>query len=262
MPKVRDIINLTEEIAKPEYAYPWDNGGFACGDKNAEVKNVLITLDVTKDVALEAAEKDCQMIISHHPLIFRPIKTADEDTFEGEILSVLFKSGIALYCAHTSLDIAPGGVNDALCRKLGLKNINLLDENEINGEIVSCGRIGELENEMSAEEFYDFLKQSTGADTVITSGPKSKTIKTVAVCTGSGEDLAFEKNADIFVTGEIKYHTALELKRQNISFAAIGHYFSEVHIVSALCNSLQSRANVLQYNLRFVPSQTNTNPFN
>lgn len=261
MPKVKDVIDLIEEIAKPEYAYEWDNCGFACGNRNAEVENVLITLDITKEVVLEAANKNCQMIISHHPLIFHPIKTADEDTYEGGVLSSLFKNGIALYCAHTSLDVALCGVNDALCEKLGLKNVELLDETEINGETVSCGRIGELEREIPAEEFVSFLKKSTGAKKVLTSGLNNKKIKSVALCTGAGEDMAFIKKADVFVTGEVKYHTALELKRQNIAFAAIGHYFSEVHIAKALCGSLQKRANVLQYNLRFIPSETNTNPF-
>lgn len=261
MPKVGDVIDLIESIAKPAYAYSWDNSGFACGNRNAEVENVLVTLDITKDVVLEAAKKNCQMIISHHPLIFHPIKTADEDTYEGGVLSALFKNGIALYCAHTSLDIAFGGVNDALCEKLGLKSVELLDENKIDGETVSCGRIGELENEMSGEEFVSFLKESTGAKSVLTSGLNNKTVKSVALCTGAGEDMAFIKKADVFVTGEVKYHTALELKWQNIAFAAIGHYYSEVHVARALCKSLQNRANVIQYNLRFVPSETNTDPF-
>lgn len=261
MPKVKDVVDLLEAIAKPEYAYSWDNSGFACGNRNANVENVLITLDITKDVVNEAAEKGCQMIISHHPLIFRPISTADEATYEGEVLNGLIKNGTALYCAHTSLDIACGGVNDALCERLGLKNTELLDVNVINGETVSCGRIGETEHPMTADEFVAFLKECTGTDRVITSGLKNKTIKTVALCTGAGEDMAFCKKADVFLTGEVKYHTALELKRQNIAFAAIGHYYSEVHIIGALCKGLQSRANVLQYNLRFIPSQTNTNPF-
>lgn len=92
MPKVREIIGILEEIAKPEYAYSWDNSGFACGNKNDDVKNVLITLDITKEVVDEAERKRCQMIISHHPLIFKPIKTASEDTYEGEVLSKLYKS--------------------------------------------------------------------------------------------------------------------------------------------------------------------------
>lgn len=262
MPKVKEIIGLIEEIAKPEYAYGWDNSGFACGNANEEADKVLVTLDITKEVVREAEQKGCQMIISHHPLIFKPIKTASEDTYEGEVLSKLFKSGIALYCAHTSLDIALGGVNDALAHKLKLKNVRLLNsEFSPKGEEISCGRVGDTEKTFKKEEFIDFLKEQTGAKHILHSC-LPENINTVALCTGAGEDMAFLcKDAEVFVTGEVKYHTALELKRQNTAFIAIGHYYSEIHSVNYLCDGLQKRADVLQYKISFIPTETVTDPF-
>jgi len=133
MPTVNDIIIEIEKIADPKYAYEWDNCGLCAGDKKSIVKKVLITLDITKDVVIEAINKGCQMIISHHPLIFKPVLTVNTDTYAGEVLSLLYKNNIALYCAHTSLDIAVNGVNEALCKKLQLKNVSLLAPFIIDG---------------------------------------------------------------------------------------------------------------------------------
>ena len=133
MPRVFDIVKMIEQMAKPVYAYEWDNCGFTAGSLQDETARVLVTLDVTEDVILEAKAKGCGLIVSHHPLIFKPIRTAAADTYEGRMISLLYQNKIALYCAHTSLDIAPGGVNDALCEALELQNIALLAPREICG---------------------------------------------------------------------------------------------------------------------------------
>ena len=261
MPTVNDIIKEIEKIAKPEYAYDWDNCGLSVGNKNNSVSKVLITLDVTKEVVEEAIDTGCQMIISHHPLIFKPVSECTEESYVGEIVSLLYKNDIALYSAHTSLDIAFNGVNDALCQKLLLKHILLLAPFEINGESVACGRIGELENPLNKEELLNFIKEKTGAKT-LNYNLTDKKYQKIALSTGAGEDLAFEsKEVDVFITGEIKYHTALELKRQNISFISAGHYYTEIHFIDVFRACLQKQADMLQYNVTFIKTNTNTNPF-
>lgn len=259
MPTVDDIICEIEKIAKPQYAYRWDNCGLCAGDKNAKVKNVLITLDVTAQVVKEAIDKDCQMIISHHPIIFKPISSAGIETYEGEILALLYKNDIALFSAHTSLDIAFGGVNDALAEKLGLLNIKAHAPFEFEG--VSCVRAGELYRELSKQELIEFVKEKTGAKT-LNYYLEDKRYKKVALSTGAGEDFAFNcKDQDVFLTGEIKYHTALELKRRNISFIAAGHYNTEIHFADKFKACLQKAVDMLQYNVTFLTSEINTNPF-
>ena len=261
MLKVKDVIAIIEEKAKPEYAYEWDNCGLCCGSKEQAVKNIMISLDITCEVVLEAAEKKCEMIISHHPLIFKAIKKANEDSYEGEILSLLYKNGIALYSAHTSLDIASGGVNDSLCQLLELKNVKLLSPFEVNGEQVACAREGELPCEMNGEQLKKFVSEKLHTDTLLCGGLKNKKFLTAGLCTGAGEEFAFDTNADVFITGEIKYHTALEMKRQNKSFIAAGHYFTEQPVVHDLADGLQKRLNMLQYNVNVFESNVNTNPF-
>lgn len=261
MPTVNDIIKEIEKVAKPEYAYDWDNCGLSVGNRNNLVSNILITLDVTKEVVEEAMKENCQMIISHHPLIFKPISECTEEGYVGEIVSLLYKNDIALYSAHTSLDIAFNGVNDALCKKLTLKNVSLLGEFDVNGEAVACGRIGELKKPINKEELIGYIKEKTGAKT-LNYYLADKKYQKIALSTGAGEDLAFEnKEADVFLTGEIKYHTALELKRQNISFISAGHYYTEIHFVDIFRACLQKQADMLQYNVTFLKTKTNTNPF-
>lgn len=261
MPTVKDIICEIEKIAKPKYAYDWDNCGLCAGDRQAKVKNILITLDVTVDVVKEAVDKNCQMIVSHHPLIFKPISNADVESLEGQILSLLFKNEIALYCAHTSLDIALGGVNDALAEKLDLINVKQASTFEIDGENISCLRVGAIKKELSKQELIDFIKEKTGAKT-LNYYLEDKKYEKIALSTGAGEEFAFEcADEDVFLTGEIKYHTALELKRRNISFIAAGHYYTEIHFVDKFKACLQNAVNMLQYDVTFLASETNTNPF-
>ena len=261
MPTVNDIIKEIEKVAKPEYAYDWDNCGLSVGNRNNLVSKIPITLDVTKEVVEEAIKENCQMIISHHPLIFKPISECTEESYVGEIVSLLYKNDIALYSAHTSLDIAFNGVNDSLCQRLLLKNVSLLGEFNVNGEAVACGRIGDLENPLNKEELLNFIKEKTGAKT-LNYYLEDKKYHKIALSTGAGEDLAFEnKQADVFLTGEIKYHTALELKRQNISFISAGHYYTEIHFVDVFRACLQKQADMLQYSVTFINSKTNTNPF-
>ncbi len=261
MCSVFDVVKEIEKIAKPQYAFEWDNSGLLVGDNESKVENILVTLDVTKEVVFEAIKKNCQMIISHHPLIFKPVKNLCTSTYEGEIVSLLYKNDIALYCAHTSLDCAQNGVNDALCTKLELYNVSIVNPLFIDGKSVSCVRSGELNRALDKRELLNYVKEKTGASSLLFS-LENKKYKKVALCTGAGEEFAFEiQEADVFITGEVKYHTALELKRQNISFIAAGHYYTEVHMIEYFAACLQNSFNVLQYNVKFFSSETNTNPF-
>ncbi len=261
MPTVNDIVFEIEKIANPRYAFEWDNCGLLAGNRKNNVKKILITLDITKEVVNEAKEKDCQMIISHHPLIFKAVKNLNTDTYEGEVLSELYKNDMALYCAHTSLDISKGGVNDSLAEKLGLQNVIVPEEISLDGQSVSCARIGTLPETFSKKQLIEYVKNKTGAENLNYS-LEEKDYNTVSLCSGAGEEYGFIlRDTDVFITGEIKYHTALELKRQNISFIAAGHYFTEVQIIEYLAASLQKNLNMLQYNVEVIESKTNTNPF-
>ena len=261
MPTVNDVVIEIEKYAKPEYAFEWDNCGLLAGNKNNTVKKVLISLDITKEVVLEAIKKDCDMIVSHHPLVFKPVKNLNVDTCEGEILSLLYKNDMSLYCAHTSLDICKNGVNDSLCERLMLKDVVIPEEINVLGENVSCSRKGALSKSFTKNELISYIKEKTGAP-YLNYYLEDKQYNLIGLCSGAGEEYGFIfSDVDVFLTGEIKYHTALELKRQNISFISAGHYYTEVQVVDTVALSLQKNFNMLQYNIEVIKSETNTNPF-
>lgn len=131
MPELKEIGKLLEQLSPTEYAYDWDNSGFNVKLGNQEVRGIMVCLDVTGEVIGEAIKKDCNLIISHHPLLFHAVKCIDAGTYQGQCLSGLIKHGISLYCAHTSMDTAPQGINRYLANMLGLMNQEYLEETNV-----------------------------------------------------------------------------------------------------------------------------------
>ncbi|MBP5662261.1 MAG: Nif3-like dinuclear metal center hexameric protein [Clostridia bacterium] len=261
MATVGDIRFLAEETAQPAFAYEWDHVGLQAGDPKQTVTRVLLALDVTRAVIEEAKAQNCGMILSHHPLLFRPITSASLECAEGEMLSLLYRYSIALYCAHTSLDAAPGGVNDALCDLLELSDITLLSPYEAGDTTVACGRMGTLPYLMNGEELLDFVKKKTGAHTLLHGGLAGHVFRTLALSTGAAGEEGLHSPADVFLTGEMKYHTALEMRRIGKAFLAAGHFQTENPVCAFWAKHLQKRADMLQYNVTFLVSQVNTDPF-
>ncbi len=224
----RDIENYLIEIAPRELALEWDNiGNIVSIDE--QVTNVLCALDITDDVVKEAIEKKCNVIVSHHPIIFKPIKRLKNT----DIVFKLAKNGINAICMHTNLDAADGGVNDVLAAKFNLKNIRAFGE--------GMGRMGELEDELSADEFLSFTSNQLGASFATHANNK---IKTVAVLGGSGGDFmheAFSLGADAYITGEAQHHFALDANHLNKLLVVSGHYATEKPVINALALKLKQK---------------------
>lgn len=243
MVKVRDIEKIMEGIAPQNIKEPWDNVGLQVGSRENALSGILVALDLTEEVISEAETLDCDMIITHHPLIFAPLKRVCEDDAEGRLVSLLIKKGINFFCAHTNLDKAEGGVNDCLAEKLGLIDVTGLGETE--GE--SIARIGTLPEAMSLYEFASFVKEALGASGVRYSGAENRKIKTVALCSGAGSDLfdeAAENGADAFVTGEVKHHHAIYGSKMGISFIEAGHFETENIVVEPLAVYLEGKLDI------------------
>ena len=165
MVKVKDIIAEIEKIAPPELAEEWDNSGLQLGDVEKDVRKLLVTVDITKDVVETAAEEGCDMILSHHPLIFRPIKNiAAGEVLSDKIIS-LIKNDIAVYSAHTSYDSAVGGVSDGLSLALEVFDVEPLGK---------MGRVGFIREEMTAEEFCGVVKETLRGDYTCLYGDKNR----------------------------------------------------------------------------------------
>lgn len=241
MVKARVLTEKIETIAPLCYASQWDNVGLMIGSLENSVNNVLVCLDVTPDVVTQAVEKRCELIISHHPLLFKGVSVIDFNTPKGNMIKDIIKNDITVYSCHTNMDSANGGINSVLAEKFRLKGIEVL-ENNINFTEVGIGRIGFLNEEMDISKLCIKTKQILGTDflKIVCNSPK-KIIKKLCVASGSCGDLiqlASSKGADAIITSDVKYHEALEAKETGISVIDAGHYPTEILVCEIFKNIL------------------------
>jgi dinuclear metal center YbgI/SA1388 family protein len=216
MTTVKNIYDYINSIAPYDTQEEWDNSGHCVGDFRQEVKKVVMSLDPTKEVCLYAKEVGADLVLTHHPLIFNPIKNVKSDS----AVYMLANFGISHLCAHTNFDKADGGINDNLAEILGLSDTKRLND----GFTV----VGKLESEMSMDDFVEFV-----SDRLNVSGIRytdtDKMIKTVSVCGGAGGefiDLACA-NSDSYVTGDLKYHEFLDAQQNGFAVVSAGHFETE-----------------------------------
>lgn len=232
---VHTILDYLFTLAPVAYKESWDNVGFLAGRKDAAVTKVLVALDPSEDVAEEAAALGCELVVTHHPLIFKPAKhVTDADPMTGALLSFLEK-GVAVISMHTNLDCAPGGVNDELAEKLGLHNVTILEDGETAGLI----RAGELA-ELALPDFAAFVKEALACPGLRFSDG-GKPVRRVAVgggaCTGFIE-LAEASGCDTFVTADVKYHEFQEAVTRGINLIDAGHFETENPVCAVLRHKL------------------------
>ena len=232
---VNDIIQMIERHAPQKLACEWDNPGLLAGRKNAEVTTVLTALDIDIEVAAEAKRIGAEMIVTHHPLIFDPVKKVNEDTPEGRTLMFLIENKIALYSAHTNLDAAPGGINDYLAGLYGLcdtKCFDIIHEDE-NGTKYGLGRVGSLEKPMTLKEFAVHIAKKLGLKSISHTGDENLIIKTAAICSGGGGSLISSEIAgiaDVYVTGDVKYSNARNAFNMGLPVIIADHYSTEIFV--------------------------------
>ena len=246
MYKVKDITNIIETLAPVYLAESWDNVGLMVGDLEKNVNRVFICLDVTSENVNYAIESGAEMIISHHPLIFTPLKNITENTTNGSIIRELIKNDISVYSAHTNLDNADGGVNDVLADKLGLDGVRHFTDDECinaNGApIDNIGRIGYLDSPVELADFKSLVKSILGCKCIKSVGDPSESISTVALCGGAGGDgiySAYRAGADVYVTSDIRHHEAQLAFELGINLIDAGHFETENIICETLAKLLQ-----------------------
>lgn len=253
MYKVRDVADAIERLAPTQLAESWDNVGLMVGDFDQEVKCVYVCLDVTSENVRCAEKCGADMIVSHHPLIFSPIKRIVEEDVSGRIIRSLITSGISVYSAHTNLDKADGGMNDVLAEKLGLEDIRKFypEEYENRDDI---GRVGVLETPMDLGDFVDFVKSTLGVHGIRCVGEKSEVINTVALCTGAGGDgmlTAYRAGADVYITSDIRHHEAQLAFELGLNVIDAGHFETE----NIVCEFLSDYIEKNLPGVRVIPSR-------
>lgn len=256
--KASEIIKKLEETAPVGLCCEWDNVGIMAGDSSKAVSSVLIALDCTDTVIEEAIAKGADMIITHHPFIFKPVKNLDYSSPLSRRIAKVIKKDILVYSAHTNLDIAEYGTNYTLAKVLGLRNTEgLVPESE--GAYM--GRIGELEEKMSFSELINYVKQKLGAEHITVNGNMSREIKKVALCTGAGADYSFmlrarDMGADAYITGDVGYHDAQNAQDMDICLIDATHYLTEVIVTETLCTLLSSAFEEVRFIKSEVKGQT------
>ncbi|TCK98709.1 dinuclear metal center YbgI/SA1388 family protein [Natranaerovirga hydrolytica] len=364
--KTSDIIQYMEDLSPSQYAYEWDNVGLLIGEKDQTIEKILVALDATENVVEEAINKGVDMIITHHPMIFKGVKRITTQDFLGRKIIKMIKNDISLYAAHTNLD-AVGSLSDLLANTLQLKQIELLNIKETKklykmvvftpithieavreaicakgaghigdyshctynslgegtfmplegthpyigtknqlekieeikletivkskdlqkvtqgmleahpyeevaydiyplenqGEQIGVGRIGYLEEAMTIEALAHLTKQKLKMDKLRIYGDVNKKVKKIAICPGKGLSFikdAMKKNADIMITGDVDYHTAIDALQEGLPIIDAGHFGTEHIVVGYLANKLIEQFNSNSKNVEVIQSEEQ-NPY-
>ncbi len=239
MPTVKEVESYLYELAPRELAQSWDNVGLLIGAVEQPVKRVLVALDITMQVVLEARETGCDLIVSHHPVMncaWHPVQSLRDDDLQGRLLRSLVQNQIAAICMHTNMDAAAGGVNDALAAALGLTNAAPVEANGIE-------RIGTLPASVPLEEFLTHVHHSlhpNGLRYVDGGYP----VHRIAVGGGACGDFFVQASAlgcDTFVTADVKYNQFLDAAELGLSLIDAGHFPTEDVICPVMVDALQRR---------------------
>jgi len=240
--KIKDICVFLDSFAPTRLAEDWDNVGLLTGDPEAPAVRIMTCLTVTPESAAEAISKKADLIVSHHPLPFRPLKRLTTETVPSRLLWDLIRGGVAIYSPHTGFDSAREGINQKLSERIGMTNIAPLLTHVDDPDGLGAGRIGELSDSQSLVDFVGNIKKSFSLFGLHIVGDLTDSVTRIGVACGSGGSFlekAIGAKCDTFVTGEATFHTCLEAKANNISLILLGHYASERFAVEDLAVRLQ-----------------------
>ncbi|MEZ6131480.1 MAG: Nif3-like dinuclear metal center hexameric protein [Planctomycetaceae bacterium] len=240
MTTVSDVIAFLEKFAPPFLAEDWDNVGLLVGRHDLPLNRVMTCLTLTPDVAKEAVDRHVNMVVSHHPVLFRGVKQMTDASQEGRMLLTLIENRIAIYCPHTCFDSAAPGINQQLAETLGLTQIQPIRPIP-EMENIGGGRMGNLPAPTTLRMFMATARQCVAAPYLEYVGALTANVSLVAVACGAAAEFladAMRLGCDTFVTGEARFHTALEARAAGINLVLLGHYSSERPAMQRLADTL------------------------
>lgn len=229
MTKIKEVLNVFEIYFPIDIQEKWDNSGLQIGDTEQKVSGVLCSIDITERVIDEAINNNCNLIITHHPPIFHPLKTINTKNYINRSLLKAIKNDICIYSAHTNADNSLYGLNFCMGKKIGMSDMSPIfcnmDNDKYNG-----GVIGTLKNKISFYDFLNFIKNVFNVKVITHSKADDIEVKKIAICTGAGafmQKRATELGADVFITGEARYNDYFD-SSEGAVLVCIGHYESEI----------------------------------
>ena len=258
--KIKEVLSALEKFAPLPLQESWDNAGLQVGLTEAEVSGALLCLDVTEEVIDEAVAKGCNLVVSHHPLLFRGLKTISDLTDVQRTVMKAIRQQVCVVSMHTNMDNAQGGVNFKIAEKLGLDEVKFLETKRVGEVECGSGVIGTLSTPMAANDFVLKVKQTFGVMCAMTNELLRRPIRRVAICGGAGDfllDEAVSQGADAFITGEMHYHQYFGYE-QRVQICVIGHYQSEQFTSEIFRDIINEKCP----GVRTEIAETNTNPIN
>lgn len=257
--KVKDVVAPLEAAAPLFLQESYDNSGLIVGDANREVSSALICVDVTEEVLQEAVELGAGLVISHHPLIFHPLKHLTGETYIERAVTAAIRHGIAIYACHTNLDSAHGGMSFMLGNILGLRNITPLEEALHKGG-AGFGIVGEPECEVPTFDFLEYVRATLDIKCIRYSNITRPTARRIALCTGAGASLmraAKLAGADVYISSDFRYNDFLDADRELV-IADIGHFESEYCAIDLIYEIIRKKMT----NFALYKSVQSVNPVN
>lgn len=259
---VTDIIEVVNTIAPFELAEDWDNSGLQAGDYQWPVKRILVALDVTMDALIEAKEWGADLLLTHHPLVITPEKSIDFGKMPGSAIELAARGKIAILSAHTNLDKANNGLNDYFAQVLGIEcDLPFYPDNQSD---TGLGRMGKLESFMALKDLADQIKTRLNIPSLRVAGDLDLPVKNIALCTGSGGSLTnhfLNSSAQVYITGDLKYHEARDIEAHGKAVIDVGHFASEHIVVDLLQNRLEQELPAAGFNVKIQGFKKEKDPF-
>ncbi|MEF3168898.1 MAG: Nif3-like dinuclear metal center hexameric protein [Deltaproteobacteria bacterium] len=263
IPSVFDIWSAITEWAPREFAESWDSIGLQVGDPAAPVHKILVVLDPTENALGEAERTGADLVVAHHPLLFRPVTSLDISLPVPGLAARFLRSGIALLACHTNLDSVSGGVSDLLAGIMGLEGLEPLRP-LAGGLPGGLGRIGGLPEVLTLAEVVERLARSLAEPCLRVVGDPKTPVRKIAVCGGSGSDLwpdVLSRRADLYVSAELKHHVAREAEYLQVALVDAGHFATEWLIVPALAEYLERSALARGWEVKVEVFEGERSPF-
>ncbi len=239
----REIITLLQEQSPEEFACDWDNVGLLVGDYDQEINKIYIALDATEETILEAAEEHADLLLTHHPMIFKGLKKVNTHDLIGRRVVKLIQNNISCYAMHTNFDVK--GMASLAAERMMLSDCEVLDVTCLHKESAEgIGRVGLLPDQMTLEDCVSCVKRVFAVDTVKVFGNLKKTVRKAAICPGSGKSVishAIRAGAEVLITGDIDHHEGIDASDQGLAIIDAGHYGVEKMFIPYMVQYLRDR---------------------
>jgi dinuclear metal center YbgI/SA1388 family protein len=268
MVKTKDILELLNNIAPFDIAEDWDNSGLQVGNLNWEVQKVMIGLDVSMSLMMAAKQGNCDLVLTHHPLMIQPEKSINFNRMPGRAIEIAAKNNISIVSAHTNLDKARDGLNDYFATKIGLETTKVFFRDGplpvTTDEMIGLGRIGYLESPTPLNKLVLQIKEKLNLNHLRVTGDMNLPVTCVAICTGSGGSLVDEflkSRAEVYITGDIKYHEARQVEERSKGLIDVGHFGSEHMAIDLMFDKLGKAIQKAGLNIGIEKFKKERDPF-